>query len=153
MAFILSFALGANDVANGMQQQSSFLLISLPLALGTSVGSGAVSLRHACIIAAVFEFSGAASLGHLVSGTLKTGIVSPNDFRKANIPLKIIHIPPANPELFVLGMLCTLTVSAAWLMIATFLALPVSTTQTIVGGIFGFAVAEVGYIKNHLTDL
>lgn len=116
VAFILTYAIGANDVAN---------------ALGTSVGSKAISLRNACILAGIFEFLGAAIMGSFVSGTLKGGIVDPNKFE-------------GELEVFILGIFCALLASAIWLLIASFFGLPVSTTQSIVGGLVGFGLVEKG---------
>jgi len=116
VAFILAFAIGANDVAN---------------AIGTSVGSRALTIRKASIIAGIFEFAGCATMGSLVSSTLKSDIVDLDSFQN-------------ELQLFVLGMFCALLASTIWLLIATWFGLPVSTTQTIVGGILAFGIVENG---------
>ena len=104
--------IGANDVAN---------------AVGTSVGSGAITLKRAIIIAAVLEFSGAFILGSNVSQTIQKGILDPLMFVKI-------------PETFIIGMLSSLLATAIWLQIATFFRWPVSTTHAIVGSVIGFGV-------------
>lgn len=108
--------IGANDVSNAM---------------GTSVGSKALTLRQAVIIAAVFEFAGAVFFGSYVSETLQRGIVNPQAF--ANNPYILVH-----------GMLAALLASGIWLQAATYFGLPVSTTHTIVGAIIGFGAVIGG---------
>ena len=115
LACAASFAVGANDVGN---------------ALGTSTGSRALSVRAAIVVGAVMEMLGIVSLGSVVGSTLREGIVSPSAF--------------ADPRLFVVGMLSVLCAATAWLIVATLLALPVSTTHTIVAGIFAFGLFEEG---------
>jgi PiT family inorganic phosphate transporter len=120
----MAWNIGANDVANAM---------------GTSVGSHAISIRQAVILAAVFEFAGAFLVGGNVTNTVRKGIVDPTVFQ-------------GQPEVFVLGMLAALLAAGVWLNLATFLGLPVSTTHSIVGAIVGFGlvvggVAAVNWIK------
>lgn len=112
----MAWAIGANDVANAM---------------GTSVGSGALTLKRAIIVAAVFEFSGALIAGGSVTKTVRKGIVDPSLFAD-------------NPELFVYGMIGALISAAVWLSVATKFGWPVSTTHSIVGAIVGFAVVAAG---------
>eukprot|EP01126_Amoeba_proteus_P058039 TRINITY_DN7445_c0_g1_i10.p1 TRINITY_DN7445_c0_g1~~TRINITY_DN7445_c0_g1_i10.p1 ORF type:complete len:410 (-),score=84.59 TRINITY_DN7445_c0_g1_i10:331-1560(-) len=89
-------------------------------------------------MAAIFELLGAATLGSFVGGTLKSQIVLPSSF---------VHV-----ELCVLGFFSSLVSSSVWLLFATFMGYPVSTTQTIVGGITGFASVEVGISNiNYVT--
>jgi PiT family inorganic phosphate transporter len=107
----------ANDVAN---------------ALGTSVGSGAVTVRTAIIIAAVFEFLGAAFAGGHVTKTIRKGIIDPTP---------VVD----QPEFLVFGMLAALLAAAIWLMIASFKGWPVSTTHAIVGALVGFGIAGIGF--------
>ena len=115
-ALYMTWGIGANDVANAM---------------GTSVGSGAIRLRTAIIIAAVFEFGGAFLAGGHVTKTIRKGIIDPT--------------PLANsPELMVFGMLAALLAAAIWLMVASSRGWPVSTTHSIVGAIVGFALAAAG---------
>lgn len=108
----MAWNIGANDVANAM---------------GTSVGSHAITLRQAVLLAAVFEFAGAFLVGGHVTDTVRKGIVTTEVFQ-------------ARPELFVLGMLSALIAAGVWLHLATFLGLPVSTTHSIVGAVAGFGL-------------
>jgi PiT family inorganic phosphate transporter len=112
----MTWGIGANDVANAM---------------GTSVGSGAISIKQAILIAAIFEFAGAFIAGGNVTKTIRKGIIDPSS---------IVN----SPEILVYGMLAALLAAAIWLMIATSRGWPVSTTHSIVGAIIGFAVAGIG---------
>ena len=111
LAFYLAWNLGANDVANSM---------------GTSIGSKAVTLRQALVIAGILEFAGAVLFGQKVSQTLATQIVNLELF----VPM---------PQVLLLGMVAVLVACGAWLNLATFLGLPVSSSHAIVGAIAGFA--------------
>jgi len=115
--FYMTWGIGANDVANAM---------------GTSVGSGAITVGQAILIAAVFEFAGAFIAGGHVTATIRKGIIDAG-------PLA------GHPELLVYGMLAALLAAAIWLMIASTRGWPVSTTHSIVGAIVGFAVAGIGF--------
>ncbi len=112
----MTWGIGANDVANAM---------------GTSVGSGAITVKQAIIIAAIFEFTGAFIAGGSVTKTIRKGIIDPTPIMD-------------NPELLVYGMLAALLAAAIWLMVASTRGWPVSTTHTIVGAIVGFAMAGIG---------
>ncbi|MCP5315620.1 MAG: inorganic phosphate transporter [Chromatiaceae bacterium] len=112
----MTWGIGANDVANAM---------------GTSVGSGAITVKQAIIIAAVFEFAGAFIAGGSVTKTIRKGIIDPSAIT-------------GSPELLVYGMLASLLAAAIWLMIASYRGWPVSTTHSIVGAIVGFAIAGIG---------
>ena len=114
--FYMTWGIGANDVANAM---------------GTSVGSGAITIKQAILIAAIFEFAGAFIAGGQVTSTIRKGIIDPE-------PLT------GSPELLVYGMLASLLAAAIWLMIATTRGWPVSTTHSIVGAIVGFAMVGIG---------
>ena len=114
--FYMAWNIGANDVANAM---------------GTSVGSGALTLKQAVIVAAIFEFAGAFLVGSHVTDTIRKGMVDPAIFSN-------------NPDLLMLGMLSALLAAAVWLQVATHLGLPVSTTHSIVGAVVGFALVAVG---------
>ncbi len=113
----MTWGIGANDVAN---------------ALGTSVGSGAITVRTAIIIAAIFEFLGAAFAGGHVTKTIRKGIIDPTPIAD-------------QPEILVFGMLAALLAAAIWLMIASFKGWPVSTTHAIVGALVGFGIAGIGF--------
>lgn len=118
--FYMAWSIGANDAANAM---------------GTSVGSKAVSLREALVIAAIFEFSGAFFAGSDVADTMRSGIIDPAVFAA---------LPDGN-VIFVLGMLASLMSAAIWIHIAAFVGWPVSTTHSIVGAIAGFGFAALGF--------
>lgn len=108
---------GANDLANAM---------------GTSVGSGALTFMGAVVVAAIFEFAGAVLVGRHVTETVRAGIVDPVQFT-------------ADPHAFIAGMLAAMLAAAIWLSVATFFSMPVSTTHSIVGAIMGFGVAALGF--------
>jgi len=112
----MTWGIGANDVANAM---------------GTSVGSGAITVKQAIVIAAVFEFAGAFIAGGSVTKTIRKGIIDPTAIT-------------GSPELLVYGMLAALLAAAIWLMVASYRGWPVSTTHSIVGAIVGFAMAGIG---------
>ncbi len=112
----MTWGIGANDVANAM---------------GTSVGSGAITVKQAIIIAAIFEFLGAFIAGGTVTKTIRKGIIDPTAIT-------------GSPELLVYGMLAALLAAAIWLMVASTRGWPVSTTHSIVGAIVGFTVAGIG---------
>ncbi len=114
--FFMAWGIGANDVANAM---------------GTSVGSGAVTIKHAIIIAAIFEFSGALLAGGEVTQTIRKGMIDTTSL-------------VGTPELLVFGMLAALLAAAVWLLIASYYGWPVSTTHSIVGAIVGFAAVGIG---------
>jgi PiT family inorganic phosphate transporter len=116
LALYVAFNLGANDVANAM---------------GTSVGSKAVTLRQALIIAGVLEFTGAVLFGQEVSETLATKIANPALFVAA-------------PQMLLTGMVTVLIASGVWLQIATSRGLPVSSSHAVVGAIAGFSWAALG---------
>jgi len=119
--FYMAWNIGANDVANAM---------------GTSVGSGALTLRQAVFVAAILEFSGAFFFGSHVSETIQTGIVDVQTFA-------------SQPHLLVFGMLASLIAAGVWLQIASYYGWPVSTTHTIVGAVVGFGVVAGGIDAVH----
>ncbi len=112
----MAWGIGANDVANAM---------------ATSVGSKALTIKSAIIIAAIFEFSGAYLAGGEVTSTIRKGIVDSAMFADS-------------PELLVYGMLSALLAAGVWLLFATRQGLPVSTTHSIIGAIVGFAAVTMG---------
>ncbi|WP_373031707.1 inorganic phosphate transporter [Sulfurovum sp.] len=113
----MAMNIGANDVANNV---------------GPAVGSGALTIGGAIIIASIFEASGALIAGGDVVGTIKKGIISPDAFGN-------------DPMLFVYGMSAALLAAALWLNLATWLKAPVSTTHSIVGGVLGGGIAAGGF--------
>ncbi|WP_447529617.1 inorganic phosphate transporter [Vreelandella sp. TE19] len=114
--FFMAWGVGANDVANAM---------------GTSVGSKAITIKQAIIIAVIFEFLGAWLAGGEVTSTIRGGIIDPN-------------LLEANPQFLVYGMLSALLAAGIWLMVASARGWPVSTTHSIVGAIVGFAAVGLG---------
>jgi len=112
----MAWGIGANDVANAM---------------GTSVGSKALTFKQAVIIAAIFECAGAVLAGGEVTKTIRKGIVDVSSLG-------------STPELLVYGMLASLLAAGIWLMVATRMGWPVSTTHSIVGAIVGFGAVGIG---------
>jgi PiT family inorganic phosphate transporter len=116
VGFFMAWGIGANDVANAM---------------GTSVGSKALTIKQAIVIAMIFEFAGAYLAGGEVTSTIRKGIIDSAMFVN-------------NADLLVLGMISALLSAAIWLGVASYLGWPVSTTHSIVGAIVGFAAFGVG---------
>ena len=96
----MAWGIGANDVANAM---------------ATSIGSGALTIRQAILVAAIFEFSGAVLAGGEVTSTIRRGIIDSS-------------YVVGDPELLIFGMLAALLAAAVWLLIASRRGWPVSTT-------------------------
>ena len=113
----MAMNIGANDVANNV---------------GPAVGSGALTIGGAIIIASIFEASGALIAGGDVVGTIKKGIIDPAAFGNDSM-------------VFVYAMSAALLAAALWLNLATWLKAPVSTTHSIVGGVLGGGVAAGGF--------
>lgn len=111
----MAWGVGANDVANAM---------------GTSVGSGALTIKQAIFIAIIFEFLGAYLAGGEVTGTIRKGIIDPD-------------VMAGSPELLVFGMMAALLAAGTWLLIASAMGWPVSTTHSIIGAIVGFAAVGI----------
>ncbi|GLQ33070.1 inorganic phosphate transporter [Litoribrevibacter albus] len=112
----MAINIGANDVANNV---------------GPAVGSKALTLTGALIIAALFEAGGALIAGGDVVGTIKKGIIDPSAI--------------SDPEVFIWLMMAALLAGALWLNLATYLGAPVSTTHSIVGGVLGAGIAAGGF--------
>ena len=113
----MAFNIGGNDVAN---------------AFGTSVGAGTLTMKQALLVAAIFEVSGALLAGGNVTDTVKSGIV---DLSEVAI----------NPMDFAFIMMAALLGAAVWLLVATRMGWPVSTTHSIIGGIIG-ASLTIGFV-------
>ena len=111
--FFMAWGVGANDVANAM---------------GTSVGSRALTIKQAILIAMVFEFLGAYLAGGSVTQTIRSGIVDSSMI---------------TPDQMVFGMLSALLAAGTWLLIASIKGWPVSTTHSIIGAVIGFAAVGV----------
>ncbi|MEH6551824.1 MAG: inorganic phosphate transporter [Pseudomonadales bacterium] len=113
--FFMAWGVGANDVANAM---------------GTSVGAKALTIKQAIFIAMIFEFAGAYLAGGEVTSTIRKGIVDP-------------MLLEATPHYLVYGMTAALLAAGSWLLIASLMGWPVSTTHSIVGAIVGFAAVGI----------
>ncbi len=114
--FLMAVGIGANDVANAM---------------GTSVGSKALTVKQAIIIAMIFEFAGAYLAGGEVTDTIRKGVIDTSLFVET-------------PDILVYGMMSALLAAGTWLLVASFMGWPVSTTHSIIGAIIGFACVAVG---------
>lgn len=114
--FIMAWGVGANDVSNAM---------------GTSVGSKALTLLQAIIIAAIFEALGSLLAGGQVTETIRGKIIDATTFSQT-------------PDLLIYGMLASLLASGTWLIIASYFGWPVSTTHSIVGAVVGFGLIAKG---------
>ncbi|KAF8040766.1 hypothetical protein BT93_B2865 [Corymbia citriodora subsp. variegata] len=112
----MAWNIGANDVANAM---------------GTSVGSGALTLRQAVLTAAVLEFSGALLMGTHVTSTMQKGILVADVFK-------------GKDTLLFAGLLSSLAAAGTWLQVASYYGWPVSTTHCIVGSMVGFGLVYGG---------
>jgi PiT family inorganic phosphate transporter len=112
IGFYMAWNIGANDVANSMAD---------------AVGSRALTVFWAVILAAIFEFAGAFLVGSHVTDTVRKGIINPESFA-------------ADPHVLALGLVCALLAAAVWLNVASIFGAPVSTTHSIVGAIAGFGV-------------
>ena len=113
----MAMNIGANDVANNV---------------GPAVGSGALTIGGAIVVASIFEATGALIAGGDVVGTIKKGIIDPAAFG-------------GDPMVFVYAMSAALLAAALWLNLATWLKAPVSTTHSIVGGVLGGGIAAGGF--------
>ena len=125
VGFVMAYGVGANDVANAM---------------GTSVGSKALTIKQAIIIAAIFEFTGAFFAGGEVTSTIRSGIIDAKVFAEI-------------PELLAYGMIAALIAAGTWLLVATYFGWPVSTTHSIVGAIIGFGAVGVGMDAVHWDEV
>lgn len=116
LAFYVAWNLGANDVANSM---------------GTSVGSKALTLKRALVIAGILEFSGAVLFGQNVAATLATKIVNPTIFA-------------CEPLILLAGMISVMIACGLWMQVATYKGLPVSSSHAVVGALAGFSWSAKG---------
>jgi PiT family inorganic phosphate transporter len=123
----MAWNIGANDVANAM---------------GTSVGSRALTLKQAVIIAAIFEFAGAFFAGDAVTDTVRKGILE----------VDFATVTPEISQDIAFGFIAAMMAAATWLTIATRFGLPVSTTHSIIGGIIGVGlVLEVDHDTSYIN--
>ena len=116
MCFFTAFGIGANDVAN---------------AFATSVGSGAVTIKMAIMLAAVCEFCGALFMGSHVTDAIRGKISDFNCFTN-------------DPAILMYGCMCVLAATSIWLILASYLEMPVSTTHSCVGGMVGMTIVTRG---------
>ena len=105
LAFFTAYGIRANDVAN---------------AFATSVGAKALTIQQAVIIAAIFEFAGSVLLGASVTDTIRKNVAETDEFVE-------------DPEVLMYGMLCVIAATGIWLLLASYLELPVSTTHSVIG--------------------
>lgn len=115
VGMFMAFAIGANDVANGM---------------ATAVGAKAITPKQAALLASFLEFLGAVMFGATVTKTIASGIVA------------IEHI--TNPNHVIYGAIAALLSAGIWVMLATVFGMPVSTTHSIIGGMIGFGLVSGG---------
>lgn len=115
--FYMAWNIGANDVANSMAD---------------AVGSKAISIFWAIVLAGIFEFCGAVLVGSHVTNTIRKGIIDSQIFAP-------------DPRVLAYGMLCALLAAGLWLNIASFVGMPVSTTHSIVGAVTGFGILVGGF--------
>lgn len=120
----MALNIGANDVANNV---------------GPAVGSRAMTMMMALIIAAVFESAGALIAGGDVVSTISKGIIDPAQVQ--------------NSQIFIDAMMAALIAAAIWVNLATVLNAPVSTTHSVVGGVMGAGIAAVGFSLVNWTTL
>lgn len=125
LGFFMAWGVGANDVANAM---------------GTSVGSKALTIKQAIFIAAILEVAGALFAGGEVTNTIRSGIID-----SATLA--------AHPDVLIYGMLSALLSAGLWLLIATNRGWPVSTTHSIVGAIIGFGAITIGIDAIHWFEV
>ena len=116
VGFYMAANIGANDLANAM---------------GTSVGSKAITIRQAVVISMIANAIGAVLAGSHVTNTISKGIINP-------------QLLSAEPDKFIIGMFSSLLAAGIWVNLATYLGLPVSTTHSIVGAVIGFGILSVG---------
>ena len=113
----MAWNIGANDVANSMAD---------------AVGSKAITIFWAVVLAGICEFCGAVLVGSHVTDTVRKGIIDTEFFTE-------------NPRLLAHGMFCAMLAAGVWLNIASYFGMPVSTTHSIVGAIVGFGILEAGW--------
>lgn len=121
----MAWNIGANDLANSM---------------GTSVGTGALSIKQVIIIAGTLEMVGAVYFGKRVTSQIAKGIVPIED------------IIAVNPDVVIIGALAAIVAAGFWITFATFYHLPVSTTHSIVGAVTGFGLIATFFVDTFTMD-
>ncbi|KAG0360214.1 hypothetical protein BG005_011194 [Podila minutissima] len=124
-AFLDSYGIGANDVSNSFS---------------AAVGSKALNLKQAVLIASVCEFLGAFLMGSSTADTIKGGLID-------------VQLFESQPELLLLLMVCALVGSSTWVLFASSRGWPVSTTHAIVGAITGAGIAGFGASAVHWAEI
>ena len=117
IGFYMAANIGANDLANAM---------------GTSVGSGALTMNQAVVVSMIANMVGAVLAGGHVTNTIRKGMIDPS-------------LLTGSPESLLLGMFAALLSAGIWVQVATHFGLPVSTTHSIVGAVVGFGIMAVGF--------
>eukprot|EP00755_Sulcionema_specki_P030915 Sspe_Gene.95484::Locus_67758_Transcript_1_1_Confidence_1.000_Length_1841::g.95484::m.95484/K14640/SLC20A, PIT; solute carrier family 20 (sodium-dependent phosphate transporter) len=107
-SFLVSFAIGANGLAN---------------AFGTVVGSRTLSLHTACLLACIFELAGVATSSNAAGSVMDE---------------KVLHIEDVHPEEVMVGFVASLISASLWVLVPTFFSIPISTSNTLVASIIGF---------------
>ncbi len=125
IAVYMAWNIGANDVANSMAD---------------AVGSKALTIFWAVVLAAICNFCGAVLVGSHVTDTVRKGIIETQAF---------VH----DPRMLAHGMVCAMLAAALWLNLASYLGMPVSTTHSIVGAIIGFGILQAGFGHIHWCKL
>jgi PiT family inorganic phosphate transporter len=125
VAAYMAWNIGANDVANSM---------------AAAVGSRALTIFWAVVLAAICNFFGAVLVGAHVTDTVRKGIIDTQAFAH-------------NPRMLAQGMVCAMLAAALWLNLASYLGMPVSTTHSIVGAIVGFGILQAGVGHIHWAKL
>jgi len=125
VGFYMAWNIGANDVANSMAD---------------AVGSRALTIFWAVILAGICEFCGAVLVGSHVTDTVRQGIIDTQAFTH-------------NPRMLAHGMVCAMLAAALWLNLASYFGMPVSTTHSIVGAIIGFGILQAGLGHIHWGKL
>ena len=125
IGFYMAWNIGANDVANSM---------------ACAVGSKALTVAAAVILAGICNFCGAVLVGSHVTDTVRKGIIDTQAFTQ-------------NPRVLAHGMLCALLAAAVWLNLATYFGMHVSTTHSVVGAVIGFGILKAGVEHVHWDKL
>lgn len=125
IGFYMAWNIGANDVANSM---------------ACAVGSKALTIAGAVVLAGICNFCGAVLVGSHVTDTVRKGIIETQVFAQ-------------DPRMLAHGMVCALLAAAVWLNLASFFGMPVSTTHSIVGAVLGFGILQAGVGYIHWTKL
>ncbi len=125
VGFYMAWNIGANDVANSMAD---------------AVGSRAVTIFWAVVLAGICNFCGAVLVGSHVTDTVRKGIIDTQAFTH-------------DPRMLAHGMVCAMLAAAVWLNLASYVGMPVSTTHSIVGAIVGFGILQAGIGHIHWAKL